>query len=217
MIGTLWRSRVTVLFLVIVWLFYGVTLGVESIYGEEAAVSLFVVHFSQLEYVWTWITAPLGHSNLPHLLFNSILALYIIPPVERDLGPSKTSIVYLIGGAVCAVVGTVLVVFARMPFLTDATDAGGIGSSIGLFVLVGLSLRYYWSYQNPVLAGIGISIKNSTLFSMLFVGSLGGVVFDIWRMSVGFSFPGLGHHYHAVGLILGALLSEGVSLQQNSD
>lgn len=215
-IRTLQQSRATVLFLVIVWLFYGARLGVESIYGEEVVFSLFVVQFSDLEYIWTWITAPLGHGNLAHLLLNSMLALYIIPPVERDLGTVKTSTVYLLGGAACAVTGTVLITFVRMPFLSDVTDIGGLGSSIGLFVLLGLSLRRYWSSQNPLLAEIGISIKNSTLFGILLIGSFVGIVFDIWRISIELSFPGLGHHYHVVGLILGALISEGVSTQEHN-
>ncbi|AFZ74296.1 rhomboid family intramembrane serine protease [Natronobacterium gregoryi] len=205
---TLQRSRVTVLFLVIVWLFYGLRLGVESIYGEEFVLSLFVVRFSHLEYVWTWVTAPLGHGNFAHLLFNSMLALYLIPPVERALGPAKTSVAYIVGGALCAVIGTVLVVLVRVPFLSDATATGGLGSSIGLFVLWGLSLRHYWSHRNPPLAESGIIVKNSTLFGILLVISLGGIAFDIWRKSAGVPFPGLGHHYHAVGLVLGAMMSE---------
>lgn len=216
-IRTLRRSRVTVLFLVIFWLFYGLRLIVESIYGDEVALSLFVIHFSHLEFVWTWITAPFGHGNLAHLLFNSILALYIIPPVERNLGPTQTSLAYILGGAVCAVIGTLLVVFVRLPFLPTATEAGGIGSSIGLFVLLGLTLRHYWSHKNPPLAEFGINVKNSTLFVVLLIGSLGGIVFDIWRISAEFSFPGLGHHYHAVGLVLGALVAERMALSKNKN
>lgn len=208
-------SRATVLFLVTVWCFYGLRLGVESLYGEQAALSLFVIRFSHLEYVWTWMTAPLGHTNLAHLIANSIFALYIIPPVERVLGPVKTVLLYLASGALCAVVGTVLVVFVRMPFLADVTATGGIGSSIGLFVLLGLSLHQYWSSQNPPLAQNGIEIKNSTFFGVLLALSLGGVVFDIWRKSVEFSFPGLGHHYHAVGLVLGAAVSMVLSTQRD--
>ncbi|ADD07683.1 Rhomboid family protein (plasmid) [Natrialba magadii ATCC 43099] len=213
MIGVLRRSQATVLFLVTVWVLYGLRLGIESLYGKEIALSLFAVHFSHLEYVWTWVTAPLGHGNLAHLLFNSWLALFIIPPVERVLGTTKTGVAYIVGGALCAIIGTVLVVFVRLPFLPDATTSGGIGSSIGLFVLLGLSLRHYWSYQNPPLAESGIDMKNSTFFSILLVISLGGVVFDIWRKSVGLAFPGLGHHYHAVGLVLGALISDVISIQ----
>lgn len=217
MIATLRQSQVTVLFLVIVWLFFGLRLGIESIYGEEAVLALFVVRFSHVEYAWTWVTAPLGHGNLTHLLFNSMLALFIIPPVERELGRNKTGVAYIVGGALCAVIGTVLVAFVRLPFLTDATDVGGIGSSIGLFVLLGITLRQYWSYQSPLLARTGIALRNATLFGVLFVGSLGGIVFDIWRQSVEFSFPGLGHHYHAVGLLIGAAIIESVSVQQNDD
>lgn len=209
------RYRVTALFLVTVWLLYAVRLSVEFIYDEELALSLFTVHFSNLEYVWTWITAPLGHGNLAHLIFNTMLALYIIPPIERDFGPTKTTVIYIIGGATCAVIGTVLVVFVRMPFLSNATDVGGVGSSIGLFVLLGLTLRQYWSHQNPPFADIGINIENSTLFAVLLIGSVGGIVFDIWRIWAGFPFPGLGHHYHAVGLVLGALIMEMAPLQKD--
>lgn len=39
--------------------------------------------------------------------------------------------------------------------------------------------------------------------SSLLAVSIAGVVFDVWRLLVGFPAPGLGHAYHAVGLVIG--------------
>ncbi|WP_226007897.1 rhomboid family intramembrane serine protease [Natrinema salinisoli] len=196
------ESPATIGFLTLVWSLYGIRLLVESRVGHGVASSVFVVQYTNLEYVWTWFTAPFGHVNVVHLLVNSLLALYIIPESERTFGFKTTGVGFVLGGAMTAVLGTVFVGMVRSPFLT-AVSASGMGSSMGLFVLLGMILERYRSYRVPIRGIRRLRIRNSTYFVVLLLVSLFGVGFDIWREVTEFSFPGLGHGYHVVGLLIG--------------
>lgn len=196
-------SPATIGFLAIVWSLYVVRLIVESRFGQEAVTAVFVIQYTDLASVWTWITAPFGHANFAHLVVNSVVALYVVPEAERTFGFKLTSAGLLLGGAMTAVIGTVLVVVVRSPFLADAATASGMGSSMGLFVLVGMILERYRSYPVPFRGVRRLGMRNSTFFVLLLLASVFGVGFDIWRKLTGFDFPGLGHHYHSIGLLVG--------------
>lgn len=97
------RSRIrdspaTIAFLVTVWTAYLLRSTVTALYGGDVAGSVFVVQYSGLERVWTWFLAPVGHSNLAHLLVNCVIAVYVIPEAERAFGFAATSAGFLLGG-----------------------------------------------------------------------------------------------------------------------
>lgn len=96
-----------------------------------------------------------------------------------------------------------LVAIVREPFLADAGGVAGIGSSMGLFVLVGMVLERYRSASTAIRGLDRFGIRNRTVFATLLAASLLGVAFDVWRELAGLPIPGLGHHYHVVGLLVG--------------
>lgn len=194
----------TVGFLGVTWLLFGVQLAVQSRFGDDVTVSLFVVRYTHLEYVWTWFTAPLGHVGPLHIVLNSWAATILGPVLEDSFGTKRSVLAFSIGGAVTAVVGTVCMVLVRVPFRADAASgAAGIGSSIGLFVLLGMLLARYPDYSPSRLP-----IENSTFFGLLLAIHVAGIALDVWTLRLEAAIPYANAlYYHVVGLLVGGLWS----------
>ncbi|ELZ06231.1 rhomboid family protein [Natrialba chahannaoensis JCM 10990] len=207
---TLRRSPATVAFLVIAWSLYAGRLVVTHQFGQEAAHSLFVVRDTHLQYVWTWLTAPFGHGNVVHLVVNSLFAASIGPTAERTFGSKLTSVGFLVSGLLAASLGTVLVVAVRNPFLSDPVTAAALGSSMGLFGLVGMVCERYRSHVVPLPGLQRAGVRNQTFFWLLLGVSVLGMLVDLWTSMADVSVPGLGHHFHLVGLLVGWVLSREV-------
>jgi membrane associated rhomboid family serine protease len=173
------KSPLTLLFLIVIWMVYATRIVIESQFGWLTVESIFVVKYANLTYVWTWFTAPFGHVNLAHLIFNSIFALYIIPETEQTFGRKLVVASFVLGGALTALFGTVLMAGVRYPFLTEWASASGMGTSMGLFVLLGMLLARYWTNQTTTRGLRRLELQNATLFLLFLAVSIAGVAFDV--------------------------------------
>ncbi|ELZ80250.1 rhomboid family protein [Haloferax elongans ATCC BAA-1513] len=189
------------------WIVHLLKVGVSQFYGSEMALTLFYVRFVHLDYVWTWVTATVGHVNLLHLVVNTYFAFLIGGWAESTVRTRRYLGVFLIGGALTALLGTIVTAAANGYLIVEFTPIADVstssvnviaaGSSMGWFAVLGMLLAldlngrvYLWKFKP----------RRWVWFVALFVLSLAGTVSDAWLLGVT-----IGHPYHMVGLVLGGL------------
>lgn len=208
LINYLATRPVTTALIGIFWLFYLFQIVALIFTTPEIMASLFYVRYSHLEYVWTWFTAPFGHGNIAHLLFNTAIAFWVGSWAESEVTTRNYLSAFIIGGAITAVLGTLVSIvtpnhlFIDLGLLTrpepnPPTIYGGIGSSMGWFCVLGMMFALRPTGKTSFLIYYP---QRWVGFAILFVVSLLGTVTDI---SV-FGLP-IGHPFHLVGLVVGGI------------
>ena len=199
---------ITTILVGIFWLFYLFQIATLVFTTPEVMASLFYVRYSHLEYIWTWFTAPFGHGNIAHLLFNTAIAFWVGSWAESTVTTRNYLSAFIIGGAITAVLGTLVSVVTPNHLLVDLgllagpepsspTIYGGIGSSMGWFCVLGMMFALRPTAQTSFLVYYP---QRWVGFTILFTVSLLGTLTNI---SV-FSLP-IGHPFHLVGLVIGGV------------
>ena len=134
---------------------------------------------------WTLITSVFSHSDLPHLLLNSVALLVVGPIVARRTTPLRFYLFFILTGALAGITQVVLAV----PF----GGAAVLGGSGAIFALFGYLI-------------VGNRLSERTL-SWLPVGQRGRVMLFILIAAVltaATAAPGVALVSHFVGFCLGA-------------
>lgn len=184
---------------------------VLEMYGPEPTMTLFYIRSGHLEYLWTWLAAPLGHLSVAHLVFNSAWGAYLGRWVEQTVGSRRYLVVFLGGGALTAVIGTIVAASTSGRLLVDlgltahppsspqtADLWGAAGSSMGWFTVLGLMLGLAPTERILV---FGAYPRRWLVFSLVFCISLLGTLVDVSVFG-----PNIGHPYHLVGVTVGAAI-----------
>lgn len=209
-------TPVTFAFIGLFWLFYLLQVAVRLYYGPDLAKMLFYVQYNHLNYVWTWVTATLGHVGLIHLIFNTFIALWVGRWAEWTVGKRRYLGVFFIGGAITAVVGTIVGgtvsghLLADLGFATETMSFplgmdSAAGSSMGWFPILGMMFA---KRPNGLTSIAGFQPRRWIVFVVLFALSVVGTLVDVWAFRV----P-IGHSYHMVGLVVGGLYGLSLSYQ----
>lgn len=93
--------------------------------------------FNELSQAWRYITAMFLHIGFQHLLFNCFAIFVFAPPLERILGTSRYSIIYLGSG----LAGNLLTELFAALLGANSLSAGASGAIFGIYaayVYVGL-------------------------------------------------------------------------------
>lgn len=190
------------------WFFYLLQTIIQMYYGSDLAKMLFYIQYRHLNYVWTWVTATLGHVNLIHLVFNTFIALWVGRWAEWTVGKRRYLGVFFIGGAITTVIGTIIGgtvsghLLADFGFATETVSFrlgmySAAGSSMGWFPILGMMFAKRPNGRTSI---AGFQPRRWIVFVVLFVLSVVGTLVDIWVFKV----P-IGHPYHMVGLVVGGL------------
>jgi membrane associated rhomboid family serine protease len=198
------------------WFFYLLQVTVRLYYGPDLAKMLFYVQYNHLSYVWTWVTATLGHVGLIHLILNTLAAFWLGRWAEWTVGKRRYLAVFFIGGAITAVIGTIVGGSVSGHILADfgfTTETGffpqgvyfATGSSMGWFPILGMMFAKRPHGRTSI---AGFQPRRWIVFVILFVLSVVGTLVDVWV----FRAP-IGHPYHLVGLVVGGLYGLSLSYQ----
>ncbi len=192
------HNNMTYVFLVMMWLTFGLQLLVSSLQGPAVHDALFVLEPTALGQVWTWVTAIFAHGGINHIIVNSIALYFFGPLVERRVGSRNFAALFLGAGVVA---GLAHVLF---DLLTAGVGPGVLGASGAVLAIMGV-----------------LTILNPDLRVLLFFV----IPMPLWVLTLGFaaisiliSFgvgPGAGgvaHFAHLVGLLIG--LAYGQRLKQ---
>ncbi|ELZ79129.1 rhomboid family intramembrane serine protease [Haloferax larsenii] len=189
------------------WIVHLLKVGVFQFYSSDLALTLFYIRSTHLDYVWTWVTATVGHVNLLHLVVNSYFAFLIGGWAESTVRTRRYLGVFVVGGSLTALLGTIVSAAAYGYLIVDLGPIADVssssptwvvaGSSMGWLAVLGMLLAldlngrvYLWKFKP----------RRWVWFVALFVLSLAGTVSDVWLLGVT-----IGHPYHMVGLVLGGL------------
>ncbi len=96
----------------------------------------------QKSYFWSLITYSFLHFSFMHLLLNMLFILFFSPQMERDLGPRKFVIFYL----VCAIGAGLASILAKTIGGIDFPTVGASGAVMGILIAYGLSYPYQTVY-----------------------------------------------------------------------
>ena len=150
---------------------------------------VFVVNTDWLERPWSPVTSTFAHSITSpfHLLFNGMFLFFMGPTVERILGRVPFVSLFVLGGALS---GILQVHLAHA--LDPASNAGAVGASGGLMVLMGI-LMVLTPHAQLLLFGI-VPLK-------LWIAGILFAVLDV----LGIFDPNstTGHIAHLAGMALG--------------
>lgn len=199
---------VTIALIVTFWIFYLMQVAVRQYYGADLAMALFYIRYDYLGYVWTWVTATFSHVSVMHLAINSYFAFYLGGWVERTVGKRRYLGVFIVGGAITAVGGTILFgnvsghLLADLGLITGSQFhstgiMGAAGSSKGWFTVFGMMLAIDPTEQIYV---AGFRPRRWVVFVIAFVLSVAGILLNVWIFA-----PTIGHSYHLVGLVVGGM------------
>ena len=104
--------------------------------GASGAIPMFY-----LQEWWTVLSATWLHGGLLHILFNMMAVRNIGPTAVEIIGPARTVIVYVIGGACGFLLSSVMPYLPlRIPFFGGSGFV--VGASASLFALVGALVHY---------------------------------------------------------------------------
>jgi membrane associated rhomboid family serine protease len=93
-------------------------------------------------YFWSLITYAFLHFSFWHLFYNMLFILFFSPQIERDLGPRKFVIFYL----VCAIGAALASLLAKTIGGIDVPTIGASGAVMGILIAYGLSYPYQTIY-----------------------------------------------------------------------
>ena len=121
---------------------------------------------------WTLLTAVFLHGDFLHIFFNMWWLRDLGPQVEREYGPSRFLIIYIVAG----ITGSTLSTFAGTSYF--------VGASGAIFGLFGALVFYGWHRGGS----FGTAIFRRTLFwaGILFLYGLVGTNVDNWGHLGGF-------------------------------
>jgi rhomboid protease GluP len=121
---------------------------------------------------WTLLTAVFLHGNFLHIFFNMWWLRDLGPQVEREYGPSRFLVIYIIAG----IAGSILSALAGTSFF--------VGASGAIFGLFGALVYYGWHRGGT----FGSAIYRRTLFwaGLLFLFGLVSPNVDNWGHLGGF-------------------------------
>ena len=146
-----------------------------------------VVYFHQY---WRFITPIFIHFGLEHILFNSIVLLFMGRQIEMLYGHLRYIGIYLLGG----IMGN------AFSFAMNGLNVFSAGSSTSIMGLFGAFLVFGWHFRsNPA---VGIMMRNFSLFIIMTFAS------SLFMPSVSFS-------GHLGGLIGGTLVAAALALPNN--
>lgn len=134
---------------------------------------------------WTVLSANWLHWSLLHIVFNMMGVRNLAPALVDIVGPARTAIIYIIGGA-CGFLLTSLLGTLGIPFIGAAGLSAGASASI--FALVGALVHY------GRVSGSSFIRTQMTQYA-------------ISMFAYGLLFPGIDNTAHAGGFIGGYLLS----------
>ncbi|MCD6218334.1 rhomboid family intramembrane serine protease [bacterium] len=120
-------------------------------------------------YFWSLITYSFLHFGFWHLFYNMLFILFFSPQIERDLGPRKFAIFYL----VCAIGAALVSLLAKTIGGIDVPTIGASGAVMGILIAYGLS----YPYQTIYFWGI-FPIKMWTLILVIIVIQLAMAIQD---------------------------------------
>jgi rhomboid protease GluP len=95
-----------------------------------------------LEAWWTVLSATWLHGGLLHILFNMMAVRNLGPAAVDMLGPARTVIVYVIGGACGFLLSSLMGRFLILPIPFFAGARLTVGASAAIFALVGALVHY---------------------------------------------------------------------------
>lgn len=146
-----------------------------------------VVYFQQY---WRFVTPIFIHFGLEHIVFNSIVLLFMGRQIEMLYGHLRYAAIYLLGG----IMGNLF------SFAMNGMSTFSAGSSTSIMGLFGAFLIFGWHFRsNPA---VGIMMRNFSLFVIMTFAS------SLIMPSVSFS-------GHLGGLIGGTLVAAVLTLPNN--
>lgn len=90
---------------------------------------------------WTVLSATWLHGSFLHILFNMMWVRDLGPNAVSVIGPARTIIIYVVGGACGFILSSVMGYYALgIPFLGGATLT--VGASASIFALLGALVHY---------------------------------------------------------------------------
>lgn len=151
-------------------------------FGVLRELGIHRVSVAKGEY-WRFFSSLFVHTDLRHLLLNSILLLFFGLKVERVFGPWRFTTLFIVSGIMGGVFSYLL-----------GKASLSVGSSGAIFGLMGTTIVYYYSYRDQ----LGEVAKNNLAYA---VGIL------IVNFIYGFIQPNIDNWAHIGGLIAGTILA----------
>ncbi len=188
------HNNMTYVFLVAMWLTFGVQLLVSGLYGPAIHDALFVLEPTALGQVWTWVTAVFAHGGLEHIAVNSIALYFFGPLVERRVGSRNFAALFLGAGVVAGLAHVLFSLFVIGGGSGVVGASGAVLAIMGVLTILNPDLRVLLFFVVPM---------------PLWVLTLGFAVISI-LVSVGAG-PGAGgvaHFAHLVGLLIGLVYGQ---------
>ena len=190
------RGNVSYTFLALMWVTFLLQWAALLVGGGALHQTLFVLHSSDLLYVWTWVTSVFAHdpTGFFHIAGNSIVLYFFGPVLERRIGSKAFAVLFLVSGVVAGLGQVVL--SAAMGDPTGVLGASGaILAILGVLTVLNPNLTVYLYFLLPVPLWV-ITIG----YAML---SVLGIVSTVNVMG-----GNVAHLAHLAGLVIGLVYGE---------
>lgn len=191
-IGGYFRNNMAFVFLLLMWLTYGIQLLLRGIgqggqFGLEG--QLFMLRTWALFDVWTWVTSVFAHGSLMHIAFNSLVIYFFGPTVERRLGSKRFTLLFLVGGIGAGVLTAL--VFTLIGVVSASLGASGAALALlGVLAVLNPDLRVMLLIP-PVPMSLNVLVGIVVVISTLFVA-----------IGIPTAF-GINHLAHLIGVLIG--------------
>jgi len=187
------RGNVTYVFIALMWLTVAIEFLVAPAFGVGGLTwqNLFTLNPQNVTWVFPWFVAIFAHGGFAHVFFNSIVLYFFGPVVERRIGSTKFTVLFLAAGALAglAQVGTGILLGSYVPVLGAS---GAIMAIMGVLTVLNPHVRVYLYFLIPL--PLWVLTLGYALISIAGIFGFGG-----------FLTAGIANAAHLSGLVLGLL------------